>query len=102
METLKVKIEDLPQTSKTPILTYCRKLIKEGIDPNIRLECFRGEKTEPDVIVTKIGLGAKLTVKDNKYGTPVFRPCKEFKIGQEGCTSPSPVSYFTLPATTLA
>lgn len=53
---------DLPKT-KTPVLTYCRQLIKEGNNPNNQLHCYRGAQL--DLIVKNIGLAAKLTVRED-------------------------------------
>ncbi len=64
---------DLPKT-KTPVLTYCRQLIKEGYSPNNQLHCYRGAQL--DLIVQNIGLAAKLTVREDpsphftKYSLP--------------------------------
>lgn len=61
----------------TPVLDYCRKLIKEGKDPSSRLEVYRHRDT-PDVIVKNIGEGAKLTVIENNETGPVFGKYKPF------------------------
>lgn len=59
-EAIKAKVK----TRDTPILDYCRKLIKEGKDPNTRLEVYRNHPT-PDVICRNIGEAAKLTVTES-------------------------------------
>lgn len=61
MKTIKVKFSDLRKDTDTPILAYCRKLIKDGVDPNTRLEVYR-ERDTWDVAVTNIGDGAKMDV----------------------------------------
>ncbi len=53
---------DLPKT-KTPVLSYCRQLIKEGNNPNNQLHGYRGAQL--DLVVQNIGLAAKLTVREN-------------------------------------
>jgi hypothetical protein len=69
---LKVNMEDLDKRSKTPILTYCRKLIKLGYAPEIKLHVFRENHSDPDVIVNSIGDAAKLTVKETPLLSPTF------------------------------
>jgi|SRR5882672_911304 len=76
-DVLRISILDIPAVSNTPILTYCRTLLKQGENPNTVLKTYRS-----DVMCIKIhgiGEGAKLTVKDNKQGTPVFVKFREFK-----------------------
>lgn len=72
MKTVKIDFEEIPKHSNTPILTYCRKLIKDGFDPNTRLEVFRNNKTEPDIICPNIGKAAELSVSDT--GFVKYRP----------------------------
>lgn len=38
---------------------YCKKLLKEGVNPDARLEIFRDGKEEPDLIVKSVKLGSK-------------------------------------------
>lgn len=48
---------------------YCRWLINEDVDPKMRLEIWRDDKTEPDLIVREIGLGANVMLRENnQYG----------------------------------
>ena len=69
---LSVDFKALEKKSKrAPILSYCRKLIKDGIDPETRLEVYRDGK-EPDIIVPHIGKAAKLTIKEGDQGGPYF------------------------------
>jgi hypothetical protein len=63
MKTIKVNFKDLSKHTNTPIFAYCRKLIKEGEDPNTRLEVYRNHE-DWDVAVPSIGEGAKWTVKE--------------------------------------
>ncbi len=65
-DELKIDIQDIPNRNRTntPTLTYCRKLIKDGIDPNTILEVYRGDVLSMSVIV---GEAAKLTVKEDPY-----------------------------------
>lgn len=73
---MKINYKDLPKTSKTPVLTYCRKLVSEGVDPDTKLEIFR-EHDDPDLTVINIGEAAKLGISEEprtrfiKYAPPV-------------------------------
>jgi len=60
----KIDFKDFPPTH-TPILNYCRKLIKEGNSPEDKLECYRGDRL--DLIVHNIGIGSKLRVSDDRF-----------------------------------
>jgi hypothetical protein len=75
----KIDFKDLPKNTKTPIFSYCRKLIKKGFDPNDSLECYRGEQM--DFRVKNIGIGAKLTVKENANEGPRFEWYQEYTTG---------------------
>lgn len=65
MRTIKVDIKNLSKKTHTPIFGYCRKLIKDGEDPNSRLECYRGDMF--CLSVDPISEGARLTVKEDPY-----------------------------------
>lgn len=52
-------------STHTPVLAYCRKLVKEGIDPNTQLHILRDGKLS--VMVSNIYAAAKLTVKEKPY-----------------------------------
>src|SRR5258708_22183990 len=79
--TLVIDVEDLPKNSKSPILTYCRKLISEGYDPDLELHIYRKNQPEPDLIISNIGLASKLTVQETQHLGPVFAKFKEFDLG---------------------
>lgn len=79
MKTLKVKFSDLPK-GKTPILTYCRKLIKDGVDPDTRLEIYRNHEYW-DIAVKRIEDGAKLSVLEGVRGPPRFVNFKSWDSG---------------------
>jgi hypothetical protein len=66
METIKVKFTDLPKNTDTPIFTYCRKLIEEGVNPDTRLEVYRESDTW-DIAVSNIGIGAETDVKRTSF-----------------------------------
>ena len=69
---IKVKFSELPTNTKTPVLTYCRQLMKEGKHFNTKLEVYR-ENSEPDIIVRKIGKAARLTVCEDEERGPYFK-----------------------------
>jgi hypothetical protein len=69
---LKVNFEDLDKRSKTPILTYCRKLLNDGFAPELKLHVYRENQEDPDVIVNSIGEASKYTVKETTEVGPVF------------------------------
>lgn len=76
MNTIKVMFTDLPRESA---LSYCRQLLKEGIDPDTRLEVYREGKTEWDLAIPNIGIGAKYSVQESPKLT--LRPFKEISTG---------------------
>lgn len=64
MNTVKINRKDLPSKSDTPAFDYCRKLLKEGVDPKTRLEIYRNRDTW-DYAIESIGEGAKWSVDHN-------------------------------------
>ncbi|MET0706818.1 MAG: hypothetical protein ABWY82_08235 [Tardiphaga sp.] len=54
----------------SPVLALCRKLIAADHDPSRRLQIYRGETL--CLTVRSIGEGARLTVQDNRHGTPTL------------------------------
>lgn len=71
-KTLKVSWKDLPLKNKTPVLTYCRRLIEEGVDSTTRLEVLYDDKDDIRVFARSIGDAAKLTVQENSKEGPRF------------------------------
>lgn len=63
---MKIDRKDIPSTSDTPIFNYCRELVKNGVNPETRLEIYRNPDYW-DIAVTSIGEGAKWSVDDNKF-----------------------------------
>ena len=61
---MKVNFSDLGEMS---ISSYCRKLIRKGVDPNISLELYRTRET-PDATVKHIGKFATFIAKDSGSG----------------------------------
>lgn len=62
MNTIKVNRKDISSKTYTPILTYCRKLIADGTDPETILEVYREEVLS---LTCHVGKCAKLTVTDD-------------------------------------
>lgn len=62
MITIKVNKTELPN-APSPGFAYCRKLIKEGQDPDSRLEIY-GKHIYFDYAIPNIGIGAGLTIKE--------------------------------------
>lgn len=62
---MKVNRNDIPNVSSNSTFSYCRKLIKQGIDPEEWLEIYR----KPDCwdYRMEIGWGAKMRVKEDPY-----------------------------------
>ncbi len=57
-------------SGQAAVLALCRQLIAAGFDPTMPLRCYRGDTLA--LRVRGIGEGARLTVKDNRLGRPVF------------------------------
>jgi hypothetical protein len=68
---MKVLFIQLPKNTKTPILTYCRKLLENNDITDFRLEIYRNPEY-PDVIVKDIRLAALLTVQEDAQVGPRF------------------------------
>lgn len=88
MNTVKINRKDLPSKSDTPAFDYCRKLLKEGVDPNARLEIYRNHETW-DYAIESIGEGAKWSVDNNRvvpYRKSHLR--KDLKRAQDACQAP--------------
>ena len=56
--------------SGSPVLKLCRMLLAAGVDPALRLECYRGGVLA--LTVNGIGQGARLTMKSAGNGAPMF------------------------------
>lgn len=77
---LEVQYKDLRQT-RTPALSYCRKLVKEGFPEGSRLFVYRGE-----VLVLKLDIhkAAKLTILENEHIGPIFKKYEDPSIRLNG------------------
>lgn len=79
--TIKIQMTDVWDSPKepennSPVLDYCRKLIKEEVDPNTRLEVYRGEMLA--LVINNIGEGAEWTIKENNKVGPKFVKYRPF------------------------
>ena len=68
----KAQAGDIVARSRSPAFTLCRALLAAGADPNSKLECFRGSVLA--LTVKTIGIGAKLTIKENDWVGPKVVP----------------------------
>jgi hypothetical protein len=69
-----------------PVFKLCRKLVAAGFNPTSPLEAWRCETL--CLRVRSIGEGARLTVGDDRHGTPRLRCHQE---GAQGYAAASPV-----------
>ena len=77
MNVIKINMKDLPKSNNdTPVLSYCRKLIEDGVDPNTRLEVYR-DGLEPDVICKNIGYSAQFTINGKTTGFKKLTPASK-------------------------
>ena len=63
---------DIVARSRSPVFALCRALLAAGANPNSKLECFRGSVLA--LAVKTIGIGAKLTIKENDWVGPKVAP----------------------------
>ncbi len=75
---MQIQLADIPET-RTPILDYCRHLIKEGIHPRTKLNVYRGDILA--LSVKTINMGAKLTVREDNDSGPYFRKYRPVPVG---------------------
>ncbi len=66
------QVGDIIVRSRSPVFGLCRALLAAGANPNSKLECFRGSVLA--LTVKTIGLGAKLTIKENNWVGPKVVP----------------------------
>lgn len=70
------QLADIPGNTRTPILSYCRKLVRDGADPATQLHVYRD-----DILALKInsiGVAAKLAVEESR-GRPRFVSYKPYQ-----------------------
>lgn len=88
---IKIHKKDLPTGTNTPIFTYCRQLIKEGVNPSESLEVWGPSIPNPSVDIlhmkVNVGNGASLTVDETsspvfkKYSAPLHLRCPKLQEG---------------------
>jgi hypothetical protein len=74
---------DIVVRSRSPVFALCRALLAAGADPNSKLECFRGSVLA--LTVETIGIGAKLTIKENDWVGPkvvAYEPFSRDRVGR--------------------
>jgi hypothetical protein len=88
---------DIVVRSRSPVFALCRALLAAGANPNSKLECFRGSVLA--LTVETIGIGAKLTIKENDWVGPkvvAYEPFSRDRVGrharQNGEPAPPPLS----------
>jgi hypothetical protein len=82
-----------------PALALCRKLIEAGYDPDRPLHAYRGETLS--LRIRSIAEGARWTVKDSRFGTPMLHRWPEPCLGAAAapCMRPSVGAIPVQPAT---
>ena len=74
---------DVVARSRSPVFALCRALLAGGANPNSKLECFRGSVLA--LTVKTIGVGAKLTIKENDWVGPKvvpYEPLSRDRVGR--------------------
>lgn len=72
-------------TNHSPVCDYCRKLMKDGVNPKTKLHVYRGSML--CLIVNSIEEGSKLKIIENKKVGPKFakyHPYPFDRIGFKG------------------
>jgi hypothetical protein len=67
--------EGITVRGHAPVLDLCHALIRVGHDPKLALNAFRSGVLA--LVVRSIGEGARLTVADDRHGTPRLRRRQE-------------------------
>jgi hypothetical protein len=83
---------DIVVRSRSPVFALCRALLAAGADPNSKLECFRGSVLA--LTVKTIGIGAKLTIKENDWVGPKvvpYEPLSRDRVGRHARQNGDPV-----------
>lgn len=73
--------------NNSPVLDYCRKLIKERTDPSTSLEVYRGDLLS--FVIPNIGVGAAWKVEESIKKGPRLKkyvPFSKDKLGIVGLT----------------
>ncbi len=88
--------QTLANGSGAIICAAARKLIARGYDPKSRLEAWRGDTL---CVAGLLSAFAKLTVRDNRHGRPIF--CR-YQTPPPGARIAPPVAQSTAAAIPLA
>ena len=83
---------DIVVRSRSPVFALCRALLAAGADPNSKLVCFRGSVLA--LTVKTIGVGAKLTIKENDFVGPKvvpYEPLSRDRVGRHVRQNGEPV-----------
>jgi len=81
---------DITVRAYAPVMELCRRLVQAGEDPARPLHAYRREVLA--ITVRSIREGAKLTVEDDRLGTPRLRP---WRARSDGAASPvAPSGYY--------
>jgi hypothetical protein len=89
--------ELLVLSSRTPFLDAARVLVERGCDTNSIL-IGRHAGSDTNALIAKIGVAARLTVEENRHGTPTFRPYRAVRNG----VGKAPYGRLNAPAHNLA
>jgi hypothetical protein len=68
---------DITVKGRTPVLTLCRALLKEGYDATAPLYAYRGSTLT--ITISSIGEGARWTVRETADDPPSFRVLSTWK-----------------------
>jgi hypothetical protein len=82
-------------TGQAPVLALCRELLAAGFDPDQPLEIYRG--TTLALRVRSIGEAARLTVKDNRLGRPVFVRWQDRPASDAAAPPIAPIALQAVP-----
>ena len=85
---------DLTATGAAPVLALCRQLVAAGFDSRCPLDAYRDNKLA--LRVRSIGQGARLTVKDNRFGRPAFTRCQGVVLGDAAAPPIAPIELAAL------
>ena len=78
----RAQADDIVVRSRSPVFALCRALLAAGANPNSKLECFRGSVLA--LTVKTVGIGAKLTIKENDWVGPKVVPYEPFSRDRVG------------------
>ena len=97
---------ELLAAGKSPVFNLCRLLVAAGIDADSKLECYRDDVLA--LTVKTIGIGAKLTIRENDWVGPKvvrYEPFSRDRVGRhvrskEGTAPTAPPGADLVPGAT--